>query len=70
MSLDFRDVTRKMEQEKQDRINSLERQRSMWEKRRNELRKVGVAALDPAFIRRNIDKCNKEIEKIDKLLQG
>lgn len=47
---------------------SLEKEYKMWEKRRDELRKVGVSAIDPAFVRRNIDKCNAEMERITKIL--
>lgn len=47
---------------------SLEKQYKMWEKRRNELRKIGPSAIDPAFVRRNIDKCSEEMERITKIL--
>lgn len=47
---------------------SLEKEYKMWEKRRNELRKIGPSAIDPAFVRRNIDKCSAEMERITRIL--
>ena len=56
------------EREKELQKISLEKQLSMWTKRREELRKVGSSALDQAFVRRSVDKCSNEIDKILKML--
>lgn len=56
--------------EKEAKINSLERQRAMWDKRLKELRAIGVAALCPEYINRNIIKCKEEIRKIDEALRS
>lgn len=56
------------EEEKNERIVSLERQLKMWKARQNELRKVSVTGLDQKFIRRNLDKCSEEIKRITEAL--
>ena len=56
------------EEEKRNKMMSLERQLQMWERRRSELRQVGNSALDPNFVRHNIEKCSKEIERITETL--
>ena len=45
-----------LQKEKEAKKANLEKQLNMWTKRRDELRKVGPSAIDPAFIRRSIDK--------------
>lgn len=57
-----------LQKEKEAKKANLEKQLKMWEKRREELRKIGHSAIDPAFIRRSIDKCSNEIDKILKML--
>lgn len=46
----------------------LEKELAKLTKRRDELRKIGSSAIDPAFVRRSIDKCSNEIDKILKML--
>jgi len=56
------------QKERELKTKSLEKQLKMWEARQKELRSVGVAALDPAFVRRQLDKCSEEIKRINELL--
>lgn len=56
------------QEEKEAKQQSLEKQLKMWRSRLDELRKVGSSALDPAFIRRQCDKCTAEIDKIVNIL--
>lgn len=65
-SLRYRE--QQLQKEKDAKKANLEKQLKMWTKRRDELRKVGSSAIDPAFIRRSIDKCSNEIDKILKML--
>lgn len=55
--------------EKEAKINSLERQRSRWERRLKELRAIGVSALCPEYVNKHIIKCKEEIRKIDEALR-
>ena len=48
--------------------NSLEKQLKKLEARQEELRKVALTALDPAFVRRQLDKCEAEKKQINQLL--
>lgn len=59
---------RQKEQEKKLKTASLEKQLKMWQARQDELRKVGSAAIDPAFVRRQLDKCDEEIAKINRII--
>lgn len=54
----------------EDQVLNLNKQRLLWERRLKELRSVGVAALDRDFVRRNIEKCENEIEKITAILNS
>ncbi len=56
------------EEENKARILSLEKQLKVWQERQKELRQNYVSALDKAFVRRNLDKCDKEIQKINEVL--
>ena len=56
------------EEEQRDRIMSLEKQLKVWKTRQAELRQNYISALDKAFVRRNLDKCDKEIQKINEVL--
>lgn len=73
----YEDVATKerLEREKEQRDKelkeaSLNKQRKMWEKRQEELRKAAPMAIDPVFVKNQLRKCAEEIEKIDKVLIG
>ena len=68
--MDTYNVQKKLDEEKEFKRHSLEKQYHQWETRRAELRKVSLTALDPAFVRRNIDKCSAEMERISKLIES
>lgn len=56
------------QKEKEAKTKSLEKQLKMWEARLKELRNVGSSALDPAFVRRQADKCSEEITRINRII--
>lgn len=56
------------EKEKQAKTLSLEKQLKQWEARQKELRAVALTALDPAFVRRQLDRCSEEIKRINQIL--
>ena len=56
------------ERAKADKIVSLERQLKVWKTRQKELRYAYSNALDPEFVRRQLDKCDNEIKKINDML--
>lgn len=56
------------DKEKMAKTLSLEKQLKQWQARQKELRGVALTALDPAFVRRQLDKCDKEITKINQIL--
>lgn len=56
--------------EKEAKQLTLEKQLKVWKARQAELRKVGPSAIDPAFVRRQLDKCDKEIERINQVLNS
>ena len=71
------DVYRKLNEEAQQKAKekeakqlSLEKQLKVWKARQAELRKVGPSAIDPAFVRRQLDKCDKEIERLNQILNS
>ena len=59
---------KKREEEKKAKTLSLEKQLKMWKARQEELRKIGNSAIDPAFVRRQLDKCDAEISKINRII--
>jgi hypothetical protein len=67
---DYIEEQRQREKEKLAKKNSLERQLKMWKNRQAELRKVGISAIDPAFVRRQMDKCSDEINRINAILSS
>lgn len=58
------------EKEKQLKRSSLEKQLHKLETRQKELRGVALTALDPAFVRRQLDKCEEEIKQINQVLSS
>lgn len=56
------------QQEKAFKKTSLEKQLKTWQNRQAELRKIGISALDQAFLRRQLDKCSQEITRINQIL--
>lgn len=56
------------QREKDLKKASLEKQLKMWQNRQSELRQFGSTAIDPAFVRRQLDKCEKEITKINQII--
>ena len=67
---DYLEAKRQQEKEKLAKKNSLERQLKMWQNRQTELRKIGISAIDPAFVRRQLDKCSDEINRINAILSS
>jgi len=59
---------KKREEEKKAKTLSLEKQLKMWKARQEELRKIGNAAIDPVFVRRQLDKCDAEISRINHII--
>ena len=59
---------KKREEEKKAKTLSLEKQLKMWKARQEEVRKIGNSAIDPAFVRRQLDKCDAEISKINRII--
>lgn len=56
------------EMEKKVKQSSLERQLKMWKTRQAELRNVALTALDKEFVKKQLDKCDSEIEKINRII--
>jgi len=56
------------QREKDLKKASLEKQLKMWQTRQTELRQFGSTAIDTAFVRRQLDKCEKEITKINQII--
>lgn len=56
------------EKEKELKRSSLEKQLKKLELRQKDLRSVALTALDPAFVRRQLDKCEEEKKQINQLL--
>lgn len=56
------------EKEKELKRTSLEKKLLKLEAQQKELRAVALNALDPAFVRRQLDKCDEEKKKITRLL--
>lgn len=54
--------------EKEMKRNSLEKKLLKLENQQKELRKVALTALDPAFVRRQLDKCEEEKKQITRML--
>ena len=65
---DYLEERRQKEKEKLAKKNSLEKQLKMWQNRQTELRKIGISAIDQAFVRRQLDKCSDEINRINAIL--
>ena len=59
---------KKREEDKKAKTLSLEKQLKMWKARQEELRKIGSSAIDPVFVRRQLDKCDAEISKINRII--
>lgn len=59
---------RQKEMEKKAKQSSLERQLKMWKTRQAELRNVALTALDPEFVKKQLAKCDSEIEKINRII--
>ena len=60
----------KLQKEKENAMkrSSLEKQLHKVELRQQELRGVALTALDPAFVRRQLDKCEEEKKQITRML--
>lgn len=58
----------KLAKEKADKEKSLNKQLKVVEARIKELRNVALTTLDPAFVRRNLDKYTAERKRITDLL--
>ena len=56
------------EKEKEMKRSSLEKKLLKLENQQKELRKVALTALDPAFVRRQLDKCEEEKKQITRML--
>ena len=54
--------------EKELKKASLEKQLKSLETQQKELRNVSATSLDPAFVRRRLDKCSEEITRINRIL--
>ena len=48
----------------------LTKERAMWQRRKNELMKVGVTALDQEFLAKHLRKCEKYIKELDTMLSA
>lgn len=59
-----------LQKEKENALkrSSLEKQLHKIELRQQELRSVALTALDPAFVRRQLDKCDEEKKQITRML--
>jgi hypothetical protein len=59
-----------LQKEKENAIkrSSLEKKLLKLENQQKELRKVALTALDPAFVRRQLDKCEEEKRQITRML--
>lgn len=59
-----------LQKEKENAIkrSSLEKKLQKLENQQKELRKVALTALDPAFVRRQLDKCEEEKRQITRML--
>lgn len=59
-----------LQKEKENAIkrSSLEKKLVKLEAQQKELRKVALTALDPAFVRRQLDKCEEEKRQITRML--
>lgn len=59
-----------LQKEKENAIkrSSLEKKLQKLENQQKELRKVALTALDPAFVRRQLDKCEEEKTQITRML--
>lgn len=59
-----------LQKEKENAIkrSSLEKKLQKLEAQQKELRKVALTALDPAFVRRQLDKCEEEKTQITRML--
>lgn len=55
-------------QEKERKRISLEKQLKIWKARQEELRKAALSSLDESFVKRNLDKCSKEVKRISDLI--
>lgn len=59
-----------LQKEKENAIkrSSLEKKLVKLEAQQKELRKVALTSLDPAFVRRQLDKCEEEKRQITRIL--
>lgn len=48
----------------------LTKERTMWQRRKNELMKVGVTALDQEFLAKHLQECEKHIKELDTMLSA
>lgn len=62
----------KLQKEKENELKkeSLEKQLKKIELKQKELRAIILTALDPAFVRRQLDKCEAEKKQINQLLSN
>lgn len=51
-------------------IAKLTKERNMWQRRKNELMKVGITALDQEFLAKHLQECEKHIKELDSILSA
>ena len=64
---DYYKAKQKILDDKKDKRIALEKQMKIWQDRQKEMRKI-VNPIDPAFHRRQLDKCEQEIARISESL--
>ena len=46
----------------------LTKERAMWQRRKNELMKVGTTALDQEFLAKHLRECEQHLKELDTML--